>query len=289
MENNVLNNIVKILAVLLIGLSTKVSAEEVLVFGRTLHIESALLKETRDYHVYLPASYENSDNVFPVVYLLDGDVHRLKAFSGVLEGLSTETLGNQVLQAIVVAIPNTHRSRDLTPTQLSEWKFEERVLDRFEQSGGADRFAAFLQEELFKVIEKKFRTSECRVLVAESFGGLFGAHVLLTKPSMFTDYLLIDPTAVWDSNYLNRVFDARKGGNDKTTSNFYFGFANNSHIGKLGRTNYQWGSDFASKLIELNSAPGQAKQQYFEHETHGTVAIMAWYNGLKFLLANTTN
>lgn len=116
MENNVLNNIVKILAILLIGLSTKVSAGEVLVFGRAVHIESALLRETRDYHVYLPASYGNTDNAFPVIYQLDGDVHRLKAFSGVLEGLSTETLGNQVLQAIVVAIPipialETYRQR----------------------------------------------------------------------------------------------------------------------------------------------------------------------------------
>lgn len=139
-----------------------------------------------------------------------------------------------------------------------------------------------MQDELFQAIENKFRASERRILVAVSFVGLFGAHVLLTKKSMFTDYLLIDPTAVWDRNYLNRVFDARKGINDKTTTNFYFGLANNSHIGKVGRTNYQWGSDFASKLIELNNTPGKAKQQYFEHEIHGTVAIMAWYNGLKF-------
>ncbi|MBU3021613.1 hypothetical protein [Aestuariibacter sp. A3R04] len=64
----------------------------------------------------------------------------------------------------------------------------------------------------------------------------------------------------------------------------YFAFANNSHLGEIGETNYQWGSSFAISVIQ--DAKDVAIQQYFEEETHGTVAFMAWYKGLKVLLPN---
>ena len=68
-------------------------------------IYSSALEEQRDYFVYLPPSYRDSEQKFPVLYVLDGDIHRWKSISGVVEGLSTETLEQQIQQAIVVSIP----------------------------------------------------------------------------------------------------------------------------------------------------------------------------------------
>ncbi|MBO1255750.1 alpha/beta hydrolase [Alteromonas sp. 5E99-2] len=270
--------------VLLFIFASNAIASEIIELGTSNSLESKIMEERRSYMVYLPPSYHESKNRYPVIYLLDGDVHRFKGFVGVLESLSTETLGSQVQQAIVVAIPNTNRSRDLTPSTLIEWKFKNRVLDTFSQTGEAARFTAFLNNELIINIENSYRTSDKRILVGESFGGLFAANALLYHPLIFTDYLIIDPTALWDNDYLNRTYDA----NFKKTKfdiNVFFAFANNSHLGEIGLTNFKWGSMFASSII--SNTDGFAEQQFFENETHGTVALLAWYEGLKALLPTT--
>jgi len=264
--------------------ASKVLALEIVDVGITTSLKSEILSEERPYMVYLPPSYRNNKKTFPVIYLLDGDVHRFKGFVGVLESLSTETLGNQVQEAIVVAIPNTNRLRDLTPSTLTEWTFNGRVLDKFEHTGKARDFISFLENELMPEIKSTYRVSDKRVLVGESFGGLFAAHVFLYSHPLFTDYLIIDPTALWDDDYLNKVYVSNFK-KSKFQSNVFFAFANNSHLGDIGLTNYKWGTNFASAVIQNSS--GTARQQYFEDETHGTVAFLAWYRGLKMLLPST--
>lgn len=66
-------------------------------------------------------------------------------------------------------------------------------------------------------------------------------------------------------------------------------FANNSQIGKLERTNYYRGSKFANKINAREFASSNTKQRCFEYEPHGSVAVIAWYNGVKFSLAITAN
>ena len=256
-------------------------ASEIVKLGIATSLKSEILDEQRHYKVYLPPSYQSNNESYPVIYLLDGDIHRFKGFVGVLESLSTGTLGNQVQQAIVVAVPNTDRSRDLTPSVVNEWKFKDRVLDTFDKTGNARKFSEFLEKELIPDIEAGYRTSGKRVLVGESFGGLFAANVLLHSTSLFSHYLIIDPTALWDDNYLNRTYEASFK-NSQFDSSVFFAFANNAHLGEIGVTNYTWGIRFATSVI--NNTGGKGGQQYFEHETHGTVALLAWYTGLKALL-----
>lgn len=272
----------KVTSVFLILLfASSIGASEVIKLGISTSLKSEIIKEDRPYMVYLPPSYQTSKENYPVIYLLDGDVHRFKGFVGVLESLSTSTLGNQVTQAIVVSIPNTNRTRDLTPSILTEWKFKDRVLDTFEQTGNGRQFSSFLEKELIPTIEANYRTSSKRILVGESFGGLFAADVLLHSSSLFTDYLIIDPTALWDNNYLNRTYKGVSK-DAKLNVNVFFAFANNSHLGEIGLINYTWGNTFASSITSHSS--GVTSKQYFEDETHGTVAFLAWYRGLKLLL-----
>lgn len=277
-----LKKIITLLFALSFGLFAH--AEEPIILGTYASLESEAMGENRPYMVYLPPSYETTKNSYPVIYLLDGDVHRFKGFVGVLESLSTDTLERQVQESIVISIPNTNRSRDLTPSSLKEWKFNGRVLDTFEETGNANQFVKFLEKELMPNIDYNYRTSNQRVIVGESFGGLFAANTLLRSSPAFTDYLIIDPTALWDNDYLNRTFNSKNNG-IKFNSNVFFAFANNSHLGEIGLTNYKWGTAFASSII--NNSSGRAEQRYFENESHGTVALVAWYNGLKALLPTT--
>src|SRR5687768_9949355 len=82
---------------------------------------SATLRENRRYLVYTPPSYSDTTyqpRSYPVLYLLDGDAH-FHSVTGLVQILGTGVNGTFVVpEMIVVAIPNTNRSRDMTPTKV---------------------------------------------------------------------------------------------------------------------------------------------------------------------------
>ncbi|MBG9996250.1 alpha/beta hydrolase [Pseudoalteromonas sp. NZS127_1] len=280
----------KVLSIIFLYLffTVNVNASESIILAKTYQLKSTILNEQRNYSVYLPLSYsENPNQVYPVIYLLDGDPTHLKAVAGLVEALSTERLEQQIQEAIIVAIPNSKnaiRERDFTPTNV-DWTFNGQLLEKFENIGNAANYSAFFEKELIPLINKKYRTSNKRVLIGESFGGLFASYVLLINHALFTDYLIIDATYLWDNNYLNRYFDEKQLINKLLKGNVYFTFANNAEaFGEIGKTNYQWGLEFAKRLKMHSSNNLHINQRYFEGETHGTVAALSWYYGLRKLL-----
>ncbi|MEL0605759.1 alpha/beta hydrolase [Pseudoalteromonas undina] len=280
----------KVLSIIFLYLffTINVNASEPITLAKTYQLKSVILGEQRSFSVYLPPSYNQSPNqVYPVIYLLDGDHTHLKAVAGLVEALSTQRLEQQIQQAIIVAIPNSKnaiRERDFTPTNV-DWTFNGMLLEKFENIGNAANYSAFFEKELIPLINKNYRTSTKRVLIGESFGGLFASYVLLSNHALFTDYLIIDATYLWDNNYLNRYFDEKQLINKPLNGNVYFTFANNGEaFGEIGKANYKWGLAFAKKLKAHSSDNLIINQRYFEDETHGTVAALSWYYGFKSIL-----
>lgn len=279
---------IALLLLLLTLQAAPLQAAAELSFGVMQQLTSKVLQEDRRYYVYLPPSYRKNNADYPLIILLDGDVHRWKAFAGMLEGLSTETLERQVKEAIVVAVPSSEhaiRERDLTPTSLQRWTFQGKLLEQFTgPTGNAAAYLTFFKNELLPQLQRQYRISSERMIVGESFGGLFSAAALLNDPTVFSHYLIIDPTAVWDDNYLNRQLKTVNFAAKAPTAQIYLAFANNAAIGAIGVTNLAWGQQFATGLAAHQSAGFSIKQQYFAAESHGTVALQAWYHGLKHLL-----
>ncbi len=60
-----------------------------------------------------------------------------------------------------------------------------------------------------------------------------------------------------------------------------FLFANNEAFGDIGATNYQWGMELISRLKKHPTV--KVSEQFFQHESHGTVALQSWYFGLLHL------
>lgn len=259
----------------------KTTLPEQIISGTWYEIKSTIMKETRRYSVHLPPSYSDKNKThYPVLYVLDGYATRMRGVGGMIESLSYYDLSQQIPEFIVVAIPNTNRTRDLIPTQ-KDLIFKGEILDKLaDNSGGADIFAKFMREELFPKVDSKFRTTQQRGILGMSFGGLFSAHILLTQPEMFSHYLISDATFVWDDNYLNRTLsELPQALLDKKISAF-IGFANNDHLGELGITNRQWGNDFVTALKAIDNKELKVTSRYFPEERHGTVMFLAFYYGL---------
>ena len=156
-----------------------------------LSLESKIMGETRSILVRVPASYRVGEQRYPVVYLTDGEAH-LAHTAATAEFLARQ---GRMPEVIVVAVVNTDRGRDLTPTK---------VADRAGESGGADRFFDFFEKELIPAIEKRYRTLPFRAFAGHSLGGLFALHGLFTRPELFDAWIAVSPAFFWDDRYLFR-------------------------------------------------------------------------------------
>jgi predicted alpha/beta superfamily hydrolase len=101
---------------------------------------------------------------------------------------------------IVVAIPNTNRTRDMTPTRT------DRDLSGnpagLASSGGMANFLTFIKTELIPRIEHDYRAAPYRVFVGHSLGGITTIDALYTMPDAFNAYVAIDPSLWWDNRVL---------------------------------------------------------------------------------------
>jgi predicted alpha/beta superfamily hydrolase len=181
-------------------LAALVLAAQPLVIGDTFTIHSTILAENRRINVYLPSAY-TAEMSLPVLYMPDGGVAEdFIHVAGLVQVLS----GNGSMRPfILVGIENTERRRDLTgPTEnANDRKIAPRV-------GGSARFRAFIRDELFPEIEKRYRTTKERAIVGESLAGLFIVETLVLEPSMFDAYIAFDPSVWWNDGKL--VDEAKK-------------------------------------------------------------------------------
>ena len=172
--------------------------------GSTDSIWSPTLKETRRFFVYTPPSYDDTTYLprsYPVLYLLDGEAH-FHSVSGLVQILGTGVNGTFVLpEMIVVAIPNTNRTRDMTPTHTDKDP-SGKPQPGLAGSGGMANFLSFIKGELIPQVEKTYRAAPYRVFVGHSLGGITTIDALYTMPETFNAYVAIDPSLWWDNRLL---------------------------------------------------------------------------------------
>lgn len=163
------------------------------VIGETVRLESKLLKESRTLLIAKPAGYDGGTERYPVLYLLDAEVHfrYASALEAFLAGI------DHMPKMLVVGIASgdqAHRTRDLTPPSTAEMD------NRFSPGGGgADAFLSFFADELIPFVEKTYRTRPYRLLVGHSFGGLFAVYAMIKRPTLFNGYIAADPSIYWNN------------------------------------------------------------------------------------------
>ncbi|MSR02263.1 MAG: tetratricopeptide repeat protein [Gemmatimonadetes bacterium] len=278
-------------ALLLIGLLPSLAQSqhrfaEAVTIGKVDSVWSATLKENRPYLVYTPPSYDDTTNTpqkYPVLYILDGDAH-FHSVTGLLQILGSGVNGTFVLPPmIVVAIPNTNRTRDMTPTHV-ETGFDGKPQPFLKTSGGMANFLSFITTELIPKIGSGYRTSGYRVFVGHSLGGITTINALYTVPDAFNAYVAIDPSLWWDKQTLlwkakSYFSTAKLNGKalyvaqantinpDDTTGNMHFGSI----------------VQFNGVLETYNKTGLRYGYKYYGNDSHGSVPMIAEYDALRFI------
>lgn len=249
-------------------------------------IWSEALEEQRPYLVYTPPSYSDTTwaaQHYPVLYLLDGDAH-FHSVSGLIQILGTGVNGTFAIpEMIVVAIPNTDRTRDLTPTH-TEVGFDGEPTPAFESSGGNETFFEFLQDELFPHIESRYRTMPYRVFVGHSLGGITTLNALYTIPDAFDAYVAIDPSLWWDRETLLRQAREYFSNGRLEGKALYVAQANtvlpddtipNVHFSAISR--------FDAVMKAYDRSGIRYAFRYYDDDDHGSVPLISEYDALRFI------
>jgi predicted alpha/beta superfamily hydrolase len=183
----------------------KAQAQTGVLLGRTEQLRSRVLGEPRTYSVYVPKSAQDplyARQRYPVLYVLDGETQ----FQSVVTTAERLAAARVIPEAIIVAVHNTNRVRDFTPTHITSGYYMSR--EEATSSGGGENFTRFLQQELAPHIDSLYSTTSYRMLIGHSLGGLLVLHTLLHHPTAFQAYVAIDPSLWWDEGLLVRQASA---------------------------------------------------------------------------------
>ena len=245
-----------------VGLISQVVEEERAPYVniREVTLFSQYLMEERTVLVYLPSSYDSSNDPYPVVYVTDGDSH-IHHLSGIIRFLA----GNQLMpDSILVAIPHQNRNADL----LGQARFSGN------QSGAADVFLSFLKYELMPYVQEHYRTHPFQVLAGHSYGGLFVNYTMVNHPDFFNGYIAADPSLWWDSSRMRSETQTLFSTLSSFDKSYYF---DQSEIPNMGGVQFE-------TMLQAN-APEDFRWKFvrMSDETHGTIVHKSFYNGLEFV------
>jgi len=265
------------------------SPGEPIVIGHLDSLHSEILDETRQIWVHVPdeaAGAIYGKSTYPVLYLLDGPGH-FHAVTGLLNNLGQNAI---VPRMVVVAIPNTDRTRDLTPSHV-DVMFGDSTFAR--TSGGGDKFMEFMEKELIPYVEGNYPVTGYRTFVGHSFGGLTAIYALFSHPHLFSNYVAIDPSMWWDDWLLVKKTDAVLKGGTLEGKALFLGVANTMQedmdLDRVREDTAQSSNhirsilSFIEKLDSQEESPLEFGWKYYEDDDHGSVPLITEYDALRFL------
>ena len=234
--------------------------------GTIHHLHSAILNEDRELWIYIPESLKKEAHTsvrYPVVYLLDGDAY-FHSVSGIISELSEVNSNAFIPDMILVAVTNTDRVRDFTPTRVSDHP----------TSGGLEQFTKFFEKELFPYIDSVYPTAPNRALVGHSMGGLVVLNTLFHHRSLFDTYFLLDPSTWWDDK---KLFNQADSVLNHTTFSRKTLYVASSSICDAGDT-AQLGA-FSRKCAQNGI---RTVYKHYPDDYHSSLVFPAVYDGLRF-------
>ncbi|MEP6949522.1 MAG: alpha/beta hydrolase-fold protein [Ginsengibacter sp.] len=275
-------------------LCVKAQTENKIVLGTIDSINSGILHEQRKVWVYVPNSGPNdiyAKQRYPVVYLLDGDAH-FYSVAGMIRQLSSVN-GNTICpEMIVVGIPNTNRTRDLTPTYVNS-NLPSIDSDMRKNSGGGEQFISFIEKELIPHIDSLYPTEPYRVFIGHSLGGLTVINTLIHHTNLFNSYIAIDPSMWWDNQKLLKQSNSFLSQKKFTGKTLFLVVANTM---RPGMDTMRVVIDTAGATIHirsilklanvLKSNPNNELRwnwKYYNEDDHGSVPLIGEYDALHFI------
>jgi len=236
----------------LMGINTARSQSDFSI-ANTYTIHSDILNQDRQVHIYLPESYQSSEQEYPVLYILDGQWH----FTNGVAIQQSLRVPDQLPEMIVVGIQNANPLR-----RTLFW--DER-----------ERFHSFLDNELNPFLEGKFRLADDRILFGWEAASYFACYALLHERQLFDGVILTNGGYIEEE--MIDAFDKRP----LPEHNYLFIANSIKDIYTI-----QDSDDLANLLKEKSPKNLTWKYQQYNEEVHESLPYLALYHGLNYFYHN---
>ena len=247
-------------------------------------IYTKILGEERPIWIHVPESVDKSKK-YPVIYLLDGNFH----FDGVLTLMNYLHRFDQIPEMVIVGIPNTNRMLDLTPSYMKVSRDGDPIPKGV--NGGGEMFTSFLEKELIPYVEETYPVTKHRTFIGHSLGGLLVVNTLIHHSEIFDNYIAIDPSLWWNNQNLLKESKEVMAKEKFKNKSLYIAVANTL---RDGMTIANVKKDTSDASMHIRSILDFAKVadsntqnemffdwKYYEKENHGSIPLIAEYEGLK--------
>ncbi len=254
----------------------------------------------RTYRVFVSApSAPPPAEGYPVIYVLDGNAQfPLLALQARAQEKRAAATGLTPSLVVGIGYPvdglydEQARAEDYTPPadDLSDTGDE-----RARRQGGADRFLAFVEEELKPAIERRYRVDRRRqTLFGHSYGGLLTLHALFTRPEAFQSYIAVSPSIWWNHRQIldeQRDFARRLAAHPRPLRLLLGVGALEQPSPLAGDARQRLKQDrrmvdnareLAAALASLEASGLHSQLRIFPDENHGTTALVASGRALGF-------
>jgi uncharacterized protein len=275
---------------LLISIKIHAQTNNQIVIGNADSVYSKILNENRQIWIHVPDN-NSPDGVFakqhyPVIYVLDGWEPTFSSVVNIVQLLSGGSGNLAFPQTIVVGIPNTDRTRDLTPTHIISAPMMDSASSSV--SGGGEKFISFIEKELMPHIDSLYPTAPYRVFIGHSLGGLMSVYTMMNHRKLFSSYVAIDPSMFWDDQKILMQAKEVLEKNKFDGTSLFLAIANSmnngsdtSIIGPIMRATFQLG-----EYLQANKANGLiSASKYYPEYDHQSVPLVAQYDALRFIFS----
>ena len=237
--------------------------------GEIKIIKSVILDENRTLNIYLPDGYSSREK-YPVIYLLDGSAN--EDFLLVVGLVQFYNMTFSMPKTIVVGIANVDRKRDFTfPTNLKDLK------KVYPTTGGSAKFIDFVEKELQPYIKTHYKTNDTSYLIGQSLGGLLATEILLKKPDLFTNYIIVSPSLWWDDESLLKAAPVLLSTQTDTKKWVYVS------VGSEGKIMEKDAADLVQALQRSGKKKMKIDFAPLPKENHATILHNSIYEALKIL------
>lgn len=246
------------------------------VVGERREFVSGILAETRVLDIALPDGYAESTQAYPVLYLLDANTNFPFTATMIDYLANHETLPGMIVVGIE-NISRESRDRDFTPTRFAG------PAGRYTTAGGADRFLAFLAEELIPFVEAGYRTQPYRILVGHSLGGLFVCHALRERNDLFGAFVSISPSLWWNEWEQMPLLEDFARSRDDLNAFVFITLAGEGDAEDVGRLR-----ELCAAMDRAGGPDFDCRFQTYSDQDHASGAIPATLSALQALYSGWT-
>ncbi|NER17611.1 alpha/beta hydrolase-fold protein [Spongiivirga citrea] len=213
-------------------------------------IKSSNLNEERVIQVHTPDGYSESEQKYPVLYILDGQQYFLSGV-GVQKALRKP---RAIPKMIIVGINDNESSR-------WTWFGDEK-----------EKFSSFLIDEVIPFINSSYRTNEEHIIFGWEGAAYYASELILKHPEAFNGVILSN--GGYASKEIIKDFSKTKA--------TYLYMANS----KKDIYNISYTAEFHEILKEHGPQNLVWKYDLYNDEIHESLAHLALYKGLKFYYHN---